>query len=352
MRFASPWVLIALLIIPVYLYFQLRRQKTPALHYSSTKLMLEAGFSWRQQFFHLPLFLRTAALILLIVGLARPQQGIEKVYDISHGIAIEMVIDRSSSMGEEMVINNRQTNRLEVVKQVFAEFVSGNDKQLEGRSNDLIGLITFARFPETACPLTLAHDALSNMMQHVQLVNRRDEDGTSIGDGIALAAARLQKADETLAKERQEDPDSTYEIKSKIIILLTDGVHNSGSLTPLAAAELAKQWGIKIYTIGIGEDTPTESVRGFFARLNQRGRGVDKKTLQEIAGTTGAIFRLADDAKGLRAIYKEIDQLEKSEIESVRYMDYAEYFRYFVLAALGLLVAETVLRSTVFRKIP
>ncbi len=352
MRFASPWALMALLIIPVYLYFQLRRQKTPALRYSATELMLHVGSSWRQQLFHLPLFLRTTALILLIIGLARPQQGIEKVYDISHGIAIEMVTDRSSSMGEEMVIGNRETNRLEVVKQVFAEFVAGNGRELKGRPNDLIGLITFARFPETACPLTLAHDALSNLMENVQLVNRRDEDGTSIGDGIALAAARLQKADETLAKKRQENPGSTYEIKSKIIILLTDGAHNSGSLTPLAAAELAKQWGIKIYTIGIGEDTQPGSVRGFFARMNQLGRGVDKKTLQEIADTTGGIFRLADDAKGLRSIYKEIDQLEKSEIESVRHMDYAEYFRFFVLTALGLLVAETILRATLFRKIP
>ncbi len=352
MRFASPWALIALLIIPIFLYFQLKRKTTPALRYSATELLLQAGSSWRQRLFHLPLFLRTVALILLIFGLARPQQGIEKIYDISHGVAIEMVIDRSSSMGEEMVINNRQTNRLEVVKQVFAEFVSGNNKQLEGRSNDLIGLVTFARFPETACPLTLAHDALSNLMEHVQLVNRRDEDGTSIGDGIALAAARLQKADETLAKERQDNPDSTYEIKSKIIILLTDGAHNSGSLTPLEAAELAQKWGIKIYTIGIGEDTLTGGVRGFFSQLNQLGRGVDKKTLQQIADTTGGIFRMADAAKGLRAIYEEIDQLEKSEIESVRHMDYAEYFRFFVLAALALLVTETILRSTMFRKIP
>ncbi len=352
MSFASPWALVGLLIVPIYLYFQLRQKKTPALRYSATELMLAAGTSWRQQLFHLPLFLRTVALILLIIGLARPQQGIEKIYDISHGIAIEMVIDRSSSMGEEMVINNRETNRLEVVKQVFAEFVAGNGEELEGRPNDLIGLVTFARFPETGCPLTLAHDALGNMMQHVQLVTRRDEDGTSIGDGIALAAARLQKADETLAKERQDNPDSTYEIKSKIIILLTDGAHNSGSLTPLDAAEMAGKWGIKIYTIGIGTDRPTSGLRGFMARINQRVPGVDTKTLQEIADTTGGIFRLANDAEGLRTIYEEINQLETSEIESVRHMDYAEYFRFFVLAALALLATETILRSTTFRKIP
>ena len=291
-------------------------------------------------------------MILLITALARPQQGIEKIYDINHGIAIEMVIDRSSSMGEEMTLGGISTNRLETVKKVFGEFVSGNDKELSGRPSDLIGLVSFARYPETVCPLTLAHEALNSFIKQITLVSRRDEDGTSIGDGIALAAARLQKAEETLAQENKNKSDSSYEIKSKIIILLTDGAHNSGNLSPLESAELARKWGIKIYTIGIGEDVDPSGLRGFFARMNQFGRGVDKKTLQMIAETTGGMFRMAADANGLRAIYREIDQLEKSEIESVRHVDYAEFFPYVIISALVLLLMEFLLRATLLRRIP
>ncbi|RJX32927.1 MAG: VWA domain-containing protein [Desulfurivibrio sp.] len=355
MRFATPWALLALLLIPLLLYYQFRRRRHPALTYSAIALFRPLGGTWRQRLASLPLVLRALALILLVTGLARPQQGIEKTYDISHGIAIEMVIDRSSSMGEEMVFNNNATSRLEVVKKVFAEFVSGNGRELAGRPNDLIGLVSFARYPETVCPLTLAHEALSGFMEKVQLVTSRAEDGTSIGDGIALAAARLQKAEEQLSRQNKQDKTDSaghYEIKSKIIILLTDGAHNAGNLTPLEAARLAASWGIRIYTIGIGEDVDTSGIQGFFARLNRLAQGVDKKTLAEIAKTTGGIFRLAADADSLRTIYAEIDRLEKSEMESVRHIDYAEHFPVFVLTALALLVLEMTLRSTVLRKIP
>ncbi|MBU0966716.1 MAG: VWA domain-containing protein [Proteobacteria bacterium] len=352
MRFATPWAFVALLLIPLLLYYQLGRKHPQALKFSATSLFAQVSISWRQRLTALPLFLRVLSLILLVTGLARPQQGIEKTYDISHGIAIEMVIDRSSSMGEEMVFNNTATNRLEVVKKVFEEFVNGNGKQLTGRPNDLIGLVSFARYPETVCPLTLAHEALNGFMDKIQLVTNRAEDGTSIGDGIALAAARLQKAEEVMSKEYKNDSSGHYEIKSKIIILLTDGAHNAGNLAPPEAAKLAAQWGIKIYTIGIGEDIDLSGIQGFFARMNRMARGVDKKTLKEIADTTGGIFRMASDADSLRTIYGEIDRLEKSEIESVRHIDYAEHFPFFVITALILLVMEMALRATLLRKIP
>ena len=157
MRFATPWAFMLLLLIPLYLSVHLRKRKGPVLTFSAIELLFPAGISLRQRLIQLPLLLRIVAIILLVTALARPQQGIEKVYDISHGIAIEMVIDRSSSMGEEMTMGNRRTNRLEVVKKVFEEFIHGNGSQLEGRPSDLIGLVSFARFPETVCPLTLAH---------------------------------------------------------------------------------------------------------------------------------------------------------------------------------------------------
>lgn len=352
MRFATPWAFLALLLIPLLLYYQLGRKRPQALKFSAIELFRPVGISWRQRLAAMPLCLRVLALILLVTALARPQQGIEKTYDISHGIAIEMVIDRSSSMGEKMVINNMGTNRLEAVKKIFEEFVGGNGKQLAGRPNDLIGLVSFARYPETVCPLTLAHEALGGFMANIQLVTNRIEDGTSIGDGIVLAAARLQKAEEVMSREYKNDAGGHYEIKSKIIILLTDGAHNAGTLTPLEAARLAGQWGIKIYTIGIGEDIDTSGIQGFFARMNRLARGVDKKTLKEIADTTNGIFRMASDADSLRTIYEEIDRLEKSEIESIRHIDYAEHFPFFVMTALALLVMEMTLRATVLRKIP
>jgi Ca-activated chloride channel family protein len=282
-------------------------------------------------------------------------EGMEKIYDISKGVAIEVVIDRSSSMKAEMKFAGETMNRLEVAKKVFLEFVQGNKSGLAGRPNDMIGLITFARYADTACPLTLAHDALSSFVEPIKLVNRREEDGTAIGDGLALAAARLQKAEQTLLQQNitENSREPSYEIKSKIIILLTDGEQNAGTRTPREAAELAKEWGIKIYAIGIGSEDSLLKIPSLFGtRIMQRGSGVDKQTLSQLAETTSGLFRMAEDGDALRAIYEEIDTLEKSEIESVRYVDYKEQFSVFTLAGLILLTLETLLRTTWFRRVP
>lgn len=353
MQFASPWALLALLLIPiVFLVWRRRQQQEAGLYFSDIRLVAAAGPSLRQRLRHLPLVLRLLALALLVVALARPQMGMEKVYDLNKGIAIEMVVDRSGSMGQEMDFGGRQMSRLDVVKEVFAEFVIGNKKELAGRPNDLIGMIAFARFADTICPLTLAHDALPGFLATVQGVDRRDEDGTAIGDALALAAARLHTAEEGLARQKGKgQAGGGYVIKSKIIILLTDGENNTGQQTPQEGAALAKEWGIKIYAIGVGGDAaPVRTVFGM--PITMPGRGVDKKTLTALAETTGGAFRMAEDGEALRAIYLEIDQLEKSEVESVRYMDYREYFVPFALIALGLLIVETILGHTLFRRAP
>ncbi|MCD6388374.1 MAG: BatA domain-containing protein, partial [Desulfobulbaceae bacterium] len=150
MTFAFPWALLALLIIPLILYNELVRKKSGRVVFPSLHLAAHTTPSLRQRLARLPLFLRLAGLILLILALARPQEGIEKVYDVSHGIAIEVVVDRSGSMGAEMEFDGQTLNRLEVVKKVFAEFVNGDGKNLDGRPNDLIGMVTFARFGDTA----------------------------------------------------------------------------------------------------------------------------------------------------------------------------------------------------------
>lgn len=353
MRLDAPIILLALIVLLIIVLFVRSRVRTRAsLRFSTTREAKKVSISWKQRLLQLPLWLRVAALVLIAVAIARPQEGRERVRDISKGVAIEMVVDRSGSMAAEMDYDGTRMTRLDVVKKVFEQFVSGDGKKLEGRPNDLIGMITFARFAETACPLTLGHGALSQFLESVQLVKRRDEDGTAIGDAIALAAARLKTAEETLAKQT-EDQEKSFEIKSKIIILLTDGQNNAGKRDPLEAAELAKEWGIKIYTIGVGGDEGLVRQNNLFGNFLMRmGQGVDDRTLRAIAESTDAMYRTAQDAESLRAVYAEIDKMEKSEVESLRFLDYKEHYQPFVLCALILVFLEIALSNTVFRKIP
>jgi Ca-activated chloride channel family protein len=352
MHFEAPWAFLLLLTIPALLFLRYRRKELGSLRFSSTLHASQVRPSFRQRWVGLPVFLRVSVLIFLTLAVARPQEGRERVRDVSHGIAIEMVVDRSGSMGAEMDFGGERLNRLEVVKRVFDEFVTGSAGDLSGRPNDMIGMVAFARYADTVAPLTLAHGALTEFIKNVRLVKRKNEDGTAIGDAIALAAARLQTAEETI-KRQTEQGDKDFEIKSKVIILLTDGQNNAGKRTPAEAAALAKEWGIKIYTIGVGGDEGLirqQSLLGSF--LVQMGEGVDRKTLQALADATGGIFRLAEDGAALQAVYGEIDELEKSEVESIRYLDYRELFQPFLYMALGLILLEVILANTVFRKIP
>jgi len=350
MRLANPSALLALLLLPFLLYWGMGVRKRAALGFSSLAL-LPKGMGLRRRLVHLPLFLRLAALALIIMAIARPQAGMEKVREVNKGIAIEMVVDRSGSMGQDMEFDGRKLTRLAVVKKVFAEFVNGYGP-LPGRPNDLIGLITFARYADTICPLTLAHGPLTKFLDTIKLVPpKSSENRTSIGDAIALAAARLKTAEQAMAN-RPKDRGSSYKIKSKIIILLTDGRNNAGRYSPEEAGALAKKWGIKVYAIGVGGDDLVKVQTFFGTQMIRTGNGVDRKMLRGLAEKTGGIFRMADDAKALRSVYEEIDKLEKSKVESIRFLDYKEYFFYFALAAFILLITEIVLRCTVFRRIP
>ncbi len=352
MRFETPWAFLVLLAIPAVLYLYGYRRRGTAFRFSSTRGASAAGRSLRQRLAAVPLVLRVVALALLAAALARPQQGLERVRDISKGVAIEMVVDRSSSMQAEMTFGRERLNRLDVVKRVFEEFVAGNDEDLPGRPNDLVGLISFARYADTICPLTLGHGALARFLEDVHLVKRKSEDGTSIGDALALAAARLKTAEESLARQAA-NTDNPYDIKSKIIILLTDGQSNYGKRTPIEAAAQAADWGIKIYAIGVGGGesvTSRQTLLGSF--MVPMGSSLDEATLKAIAQRSGGIYRRAEDADSLRAVYEEIDALEKSEFESIRYVDYKELFVPFALAGLLVLASEVILANTVFRRIP
>lgn len=351
MHFESPWAFLLLLVLPLLIGFRHFRIKGPSIGFSTVGNAARPGKSLRQRLLWLPAFMRISALSLLIIALARPQTGREQVREISKGVAIEMVVDRSGSMAAELEYKGEQMNRLEVVKTVFKEFVMGGTRNLPGRPNDLIGMIIFARYPDTVCPLTLAHGALPAFLKSAKLVQTQAEDGTAIGDALALAAARLKTAEETL--KRQQDTADPYEIKSKVIVLLSDGENNCGKRTPIQAAELAAKWGIKVYTIAIGGGEAVTSVQTPFGVFKVPStQRVDAKTLEVIAEKTGGFFRKAEDAASLRDIYEEIDKMEKSEIESVRFVDYKESFRGFALAGLFLIACEILLNSTWFRKIP
>ncbi|NOX25085.1 MAG: VWA domain-containing protein [Deltaproteobacteria bacterium] len=350
MRLVNPWALTALLLLPFLFYWGRAAKRRATLRFSSLAL-LPRNCGRRSHWRHLPLFLRLAAMALIIIAIARPQAGMEKIQEVNKGIAIEMVVDRSGSMIQNMNFDGRQLSRLAVVKKVFGEFVNGNGK-LPGRPNDLIGLITFARYADTICPLTLAHGPLNSFLDKIKLVPPKSpENRTSIGDAIALAAARLKTAEETMARQTAGRAHK-YKIKSKIIILLTDGGNNAGRLLPAEAAALAAKWGIKIYTIGVGGDDMVKVQTIFGTQMMRTGNGVDRKTLARLAKKTGGIFRMAEDAKALRSVYAEINKLEKSEVTSIRFLDYKEYFLNFALAALILLMLEAVLRCTILRKIP
>jgi len=325
--------------------------KTGTIRFSEVSHAAASGRSLRQRFSTLPLALRVAALVCLVIALARPQTGMEKTRDISEGIAIQMVVDRSGSMGAEMTYQGTQMTRLDVVKKVFLDFALGNGKDLLGRSSDLIGMIAYARYPDTICPLTLAHDTLPLFVENTKLVSRKPEDGTAIGDALALAAARLETAEKALKKQQKEIP-GAYKIKSKIMILLTDGQNNTGKRTPMEAAEMAAKWGIRVYAIAIGggESGMVRTPLGVFQIPG--GAETDNATLKAIAEKTGGAFWEAQDAGALSEVYKEIDRLEKSEIQTLRYTDYKEGFLPFALLAFGLIMGEILLSCTVFRRLP
>ena len=364
MQLYSPWALLLLLVLPMLGYLLLRKKRSAAVKFPSLVDMRHCPVSWRLRLRPVLIVARLLCLALLILALARPRKGTVLSEISTEGVAIEAVVDHSGSMRAEMDYYGENLNRLEVVKRVLADFVEGDKKDLGGRTGDLIGLVTFARYADTTCPLVLSHNVLTEFLKKTEIVTMRNEDGTSIGDAIALAAARLRKAEEEIRRRNaglgfggddgsQERVKENFKIKSKAMILLTDGRNNMGRYDPLEAADLAKQWGIKIYTIGIGSGqayTTMQTPLGTFRM--PAAEELDEGLLKAIADKTGCFYSRADDADALRKVVKKIDDLEKTEVKSVQYMQYAEHFSWLTLPALVLLGLEMLAGCTVFRKIP
>lgn len=363
MQLYSPWILLLLLLLPALAYLNFRKKNHAALKFPSLRDIRNCPVSLRLRLQPLLKAARYICLALLIFALARPRKGTSLTEISTEGVAIEVVADRSGSMQTEMDYYGETLNRFEVVKRVLSDFISGDKKDFNGRTGDLIGLVTFARYADTICPMVLSHYILLEFLNNTDIVAIRSEDGTAIGDGIALAAARLEKAEEEFRLRRERlrqagedisgDDDSGFKISSKIIILLTDGMNNVGQYDPMEAAQLAKEWGIKIYTIGIGSGQAFTTVRTIMGTYKMPvSQQLDEALLTQIAETTGGFYGRADDAETLYNIVEKINELEKTEVKSIQYTQYAELFSPWTLTALIILIFEILAGCTVFRKIP
>ncbi len=353
--FDSPWYLLLLLLVPLLAWRYWGPRPRPAIPFSSVGLAAQIASTLRQRLTWLPLALTLSAIVVLIVAIARPREGREQTVTESEGIAIELVVDRSSSMQAlDFQVDGKRVDRLTAIKKVAGSFVTG-DKNLPGRFSDLVGLITFASYADGETPPTLDHAFLVSQLNNAKIVTSRGENGTAIGDAISLGVEKLVALD-TRQKEK---------VKSKIIILLTDGENNAGELEPLQAAELAETMGIKVYTIGVGTkgEAPIP-VTDMFGRSTLRWMpvNIDEVTLEKVASATGGKYFRATDTDSLASIYAEIDQLEKSNVEAHHYVDYRELavqpytvgsitIPPLILVAFVLLFARLLLQQTWLREL-
>lgn len=324
--FANPRLLWGLLIIPaaiVWYVFRHKKQEA-SVRYSDTTGFDNLPRSWKVYARHLLFALQLAALALLMVAMARPQSSSTSQTSNIEGIDIILAQDISGSM----LARDLKPDRLEASKQVAADFV-------ESRPTDRMGLVVFAGESFTQVPLTTDHGIMLNMLK--ELKTGMIDDGTAIGDGLATAINRLKDS----------------EAVSRVIILLTDGLNNAGSVDPYTAAELAKLYGIRVYTVGVGSyGTAPFPVNTIFGTQYQQMRvEIDEKLLATIANSSGGKYFRATSNQKLDEIYDEIDKLERSKIEVTEFRHLHEEFYPLVAWALGLLLLEFILRKTVFRTI-
>ena len=326
-KFANPaflWLLLFLPAIGYYLWSR-RRKMTVVLQFSSLQIFSKIPRTVRERIRHIPIGLRVAAIALFIIALARPQSVSDRQNISTEGIDIVLELDLSGSMLAE----DFNPNRIEAAKQVASEFIVG-------RINDRIGLVVFSAESFTQCPLTTDYPVLKNLLRDVK--NGMIADGTAIGLAIANGVNRLKDSKE----------------KSKVMILLTDGVNNRGEIDPITAARIAATYGIRIYTVGVGAqgEAPYPVQTPFGIRRQMIPVDLDEKVLTQVADMTGGKYYRATDNRKLKAIYKEIDQLERTKIEVMAYKRYSELYGGWLIAGLLALVLEIGLTSTVLRKNP
>ena len=329
-QFASPWLLALVLIVPLLVtrnFLNKKATKPATIKYTRTNLMNGLPTSWRIKMKPLGYVLRMIAITLAILALARPQfvQGRETIS--GEGVEIALALDISGSMAS---LDFEPSNRLDASKQVIGDFVAE-------RQYDKLGLVVFASEAFNQSPLTLDHNMLSRSLDQVELATDLGiEDGTAIGLGVANAANMLANS----------------EAESKVVILLTDGVNNSGQIDPLSAAEAAKALGIKVYTIGAARPGQVPVPVQGSSQIVYQESTLDEETLMQVADITGGMYFRAEDTAGLREIYDEINAMEKSTVEVQVFNHYTELAAIFLFPAVLIILVEVMLRKTVFRTNP
>lgn len=324
MRFEYPAVLLLLLALPLVL---LPRRSGRAVSFPGILEFRVAREGLRQRSMRYAPWLRIASLALLVFAMAGPKLSPSQRRNASEGVAIEIVIDRSASMSKaDMRYGGAELPRLEVVKKISREFIFGNGQGLEGRPQDLIGVIGFAADPVALAPLTLKHDLLRPAIDKLRTAESLDDDGTAIGDALAFAAAKLHALDK---------------VTGKVIVLITDGENNLGVKTPRQAAVMAKDWGIRICAISIRPD----------AGDVQFEQAISAE-MQMLGANTNGIARMARDGSALKVVYEEIDRLGQTRIDESEATQSAGVLISSLFAALLLLTLEVALRETWWRKVP
>lgn len=323
-EFANPKLLWLLLLVPLLMLWYILRHKKQeaAVSFSDLKGMAKLPKTWKAYLRHVLFALKMAAMALLIVALARPQSSSTNSTSNIEGIDIVMAMDVSGSM----LARDLKPDRLTAAKNVASDFV-------QGRPGDRMGLVIFSGETFTQVPLTTDHGVMLNML--AEMKNGLIDDGTAIGDGLATAVSRLKDS----------------EAISKVVILLTDGMNNAGSVDPYTAAEIAKLYGIRVYTIGVGTygTAPYPVQTPFGTQIQQVKVEIDEKLLTQMANMTGGKYFRANNNKKLDEIYQEIDKLERSKIEVTEFRRLHEEFYPLVAWALALLLLEFLLRKTIFR---
>ncbi|MGN6416195.1 MAG: vWA domain-containing protein [Pseudobacter sp.] len=325
--FAHPWFFALLAVLPVMIWWYLKKaDRQEATFLVSSTASFKGSSSWKNLFRHSMFVFRCLAVLCLIVAMARPQTRNDEELKTGEGIDIILCLDVSGSMFAQDLL----PNRLEAAKQVAANFV-------DSRATDRIGVVIFSGESFTVTPLTTDKEVLKSSIYNIQLGAL--EDGTAIGDGLGISVARLKDS----------------RTKSKVIILLTDGEDQGGRISPLEGKDLARTYGIRVYTIGVGTDgyapVPITDGGGRIVSRQQKVN-IDEKLLRLIAEQTGGLYFRARDNESLKGIYTEIDQLEKSKVEVTTFRRYTERFHPFAIAAAALLLLEMALRYTLFRKFP
>lgn len=326
-EFANPGFLYLLLLVPLMVawYWFRHNRSIPELQVSGTEVFENSTRSFRHYLYHLLFVLRLVAVALLIVAFARPQSTTKRQNVSIEGIDIVLGLDISGSM----LAQDLKPDRLEAAKNVSLDF-------FKGRPNDRIGLVVFSGEAFTQCPLTTDHVIIEDMMDDIK--SGIIQDGTAIGDGLATAINRLKES----------------QAVSKVIILLTDGQNNAGSIAPLSAAEIAKIYGIRIYTIGVGTMgvAPYPVQTPFGIQYQNMEVKIDEDLLKKVANMTdGKYFRATDNTK-LKEVYQEIDQMEKSKIDVTEFRKRHEEYLRLAVIALILLALEGLMRFTLFRSLP